>query len=128
MVVMRMSESVGDLGIGDARWMTANAHELKNVIPLPDHTWSWSETELTRSQFSELRRRNLIKKEGKQEWRTTEMCIQAIADYGRIPRAEIGTYVDYDRSWFETPAEGCSRFDGSRGEETTDHEQTSLDA
>ena len=107
-----MSESVGDLGRNSARWMTANAHQLKDVIPLPDHTWMWSDTDLTRSQFSYLRRKNLIVKEGPQEWRTTEKCIKAIADYGRIPREEIGTYVDYDRSWFETPGEGLTRFDG----------------
>ncbi|WP_143114447.1 hypothetical protein [Halopenitus persicus] len=123
-----MSKPVGDLGRKSARWMTANAHELKDVIPFPDHTWKWSNTDLTRSQFSYLRRQNLIEQVGEQEWRTTEKCIQAIADYGRIPRDEIGTYVDYDRSWFETPAEGCPRFDGNRGEETFDHEQTSLDA
>lgn len=123
-----MSKSVGDLGIGDGRWMTANAHKLKDVIPLPDHTWSWSETELTRSQFSELRRRNLIVHEGEQEWRTTEKCIQAIEDYGRIPRDEIGTYVDYDRSWLNTPTEGRPRFDSRCSEETCDGEQASLDA
>lgn len=26
--------------------MAAHAHELKDVIPLPDHTWKWSDTDL----------------------------------------------------------------------------------
>ena len=123
-----MSKPVGNLGRDSARWMTANAHELKDVIPLPDHTWAWSDTDLTRSQFSYLRRYGLIKQVDEQEWRTTEKCIQAIEDYGRIPRDEIGTYVDYDRSWFDTPAEGRPQFDSNRGEETCDSKQASLDA
>lgn len=122
-----MSKSVGDLGIGNGRWMTANAHKLKDVIPLPDHTWSWSETELTRSQLSELRNRNLIVKEGEQEWRTTEKCIQAISDYGRVQRDEIGTYVHYDRSWFGTPTDGRPQIDSSRSEEACGGEQANLD-
>lgn len=108
--------------------MAAHAHELKDVIPLPDHTWKWSDTDLTRSQFSHLRRSGLIKQMGEQEWRTTEKCIQAIADYGRIPRDEIGTHVDYDRSWFDTPTEGRSSFDNRRNNEKCDGEQESLDA
>lgn len=107
--------------------MSTHAHDLTDVIPLPDHTWAWSDTDLTRSQFSYLRRHGLIKQIDEQEWRTTEKCIQAIEDYGRIPRDEIGTYVDYDRSWFDTSRVDCPSFDSGGSAEDNTVEQITLD-
>lgn len=123
-----MSQPVGNLGRTCARWMATHADELKDVIPLPDHTWKWSETDLTRSQFSYLRRYGLIEQVGEQEWRTTNKCIQAIGNYGRIPQDEIGMYVDYDRSWFDTPTDGRPQLDSNCSKETFDAEQANLDS
>lgn len=93
---MSTSKRVGDLG-SSGRWMTAHAHELKDVVPLPGCTWSFSETDLTRSQFSYLRRKNLIVKIGEQEWRSTRKLIKGIADYGRFNEEDVGVDLQCDR-------------------------------
>jgi len=76
-----------------ARWMTAHAHELKDCIPRPPCTWSWSDTELSLSHLRYLKNSNLILRVGNQ-WETSEKCIEAIAAYGRVDNEDdIGVLV-----------------------------------
>lgn len=70
--------------------MCSNAHLLVDDIPLPGGAWSWSDTNLTRSQLCRLRNMGLIVHVGRKKWKTTERCVKAIADYGCYNLDDVG--------------------------------------
>lgn len=84
---------VGNLSNKYGRWMSSHAHELHDRLPKPCCRWSWSDVELEQSELLRLRDAGLIEQVGPQTWRTRTEAIDAVADYGRFERKDVGVMV-----------------------------------
>lgn len=85
-----MQDTVGDLNRRQAMWMQAHAHHLAERVPSRNCRWRWSDVELTHGELAKLRDAGLIEQVERDWWRTTDRCIQAICDYGRLERDAVG--------------------------------------
>lgn len=73
-----------------ANWMTAHASQLAETVPKARYRWTWPETEVDAGHLQKLRDWGLIKPTHNGHWHSTRRLMQAIADYGNIPQAEVG--------------------------------------